>query len=145
MTAPTIPNVTSPVAIILIDPTTGAPYNASSGSGGSGIGPAISFTSPSGTIDPSITGFTSGLGQAGTGRIKVTLSANTSWQGLPAGTDGQQLTVVVVAGNFTLTLLNNNGSTAQWPILASGPFSANLNDSLSLIADTGLSKWILQP
>jgi hypothetical protein len=38
------------------------------------------------------------------GRLIVTLSGDTTWISLPAGTDGQLLDIKIAAGNFTLTL-----------------------------------------
>lgn len=117
----------------------GPPGRSGPGAGGSGIGAALAFASPPGVIDPAIVGFTSGIG-----RLKTTLSANTSWEGLPAGADAQQLLVIIVAGNFTLTLLHLNGGTAQKQILASGDFNITLGDSIGLVYDVGLGQWILQ-
>jgi hypothetical protein len=114
-----------------------------SSSGGGGIGNALNFASPSGTIDPSITGFVAGLGTSGTGRIKVTLSADTAWEGLPAGVDRQQLFVEIVAGNFVLTMLALNGATAQKKISASGDFRYGLLDTGQLYYDSGLTQWVL--
>lgn len=113
--------------------------------GSSGIGNALAFSPASGTIDPTITGFVAGVGSAGTGRLKITLSADTSFEGLPAGADGQQLFLLIVAGAFTLTLLHLNGATAQAQIFASVDFSCTLNDCLQLFYDIGLSKWVLVP
>jgi hypothetical protein len=119
----------------------GPTFKPGSSSGGSGgIGASLNFTSPSGTIDPSIAGFTSGIG-----RLKVTLAANTAWEGLPAGADAQQLFITIVAGNFTLTLLHLNGGTAQKEILASNDFIYALDDTAQLFYDTGLSQWVLVP
>ena len=123
----------------------GARPQFSNAAGGGGIGPAIAFNSPAGVIDPNIVGFTAGVGSAGTGRIKVTLAADTSWEGLPAGTDGQQLVILVVAGNFTLTLLALSGATAQAKILSNLNFAIRLNSSLSLTYDATLAQWILTP
>lgn len=117
--------------------------SSSSGGGGGGIGPAIAFASPPGTIDPAIAGFIAGVGNAGTGRIKVTLSNDTAWEGLPTGADTQQLIIVIVAGNFTLTLLHLNGLTTQKQILASGDFLYQLGDALELVYDSALAQWML--
>jgi len=114
------------------------------GISGVGAGAEISFTSPSGaTVDPNIASFVSGFGGNGTGRINVTITANTSWEGLPAGTDGQTILIVVVAGNFTLTLLARNGSTLQSQILASNNLALALYDSAQLIYSSSLGKWVL--
>lgn len=112
--------------------------SGSSSASGGGIGASIAYASPSGTIDPVIAGFTTAIG-----RIKVTLSADTAWEGLPTGADAQQLLVTIVAGNFTLTVLHLNGSTAQKKILASGDFLFQLNDTFQLVYDAGLGEWLL--
>ena len=114
----------------------------SSGSGG-GIGGSINYAPAAGVIDPTIAGFVAAAGASGTGRIKVTLSGNTSFEGLPKGADGQQLFIMVVSGNFTLTLLEGDGATAQAEILASTNFSYGLGDTAQLFYDTGLSQWVL--
>ncbi len=112
--------------------------SGSGGSGGGGIGASINYASPSGTIDPAIAGF-----RPGVGRIKVTLSGNTAWEGLPGASDAQQLLVTIVAGNFTLTMLHTNGATAQKQILASGDFLFHLGDTFQLVYDAGLGQWLL--
>lgn len=121
------------------------PVTSTSASSGGGLGSLINFTSPTGTIDPSITGFVAGTGASSTGRINLTITANTSWEGLPAGADGQQLFITVVTGAFTLTLLHLNGSTAQAKIRASNDFAYALNDTAQLFYDSGLGQWILIP
>lgn len=102
------------------------------------VGSSINFSPPAGVIDPAIVGFTTS-----TGRIKVTLAGNTTFEGFPTGTDGQPLFIMVVAGNFTLTLSHLNGATAQKQIRASVDFSYALNDTAQLFYDGGLSQWIL--
>jgi hypothetical protein len=113
--------------------------------GGGGMGADLAYSPGSGTIDPSITGFEAGLGGSGTGRLKVTLSGNTSFEGLPAGVDGQQLYIIVVSGNYTLTLLALNGSTAQAEMMASGALALNLYDCAQLFYDGTLSQWVMVP
>lgn len=135
MTAPP-PGMVDPVGVALA---------ALQASPGGGVGPAVACSPSSGTIDPTIAGFKAGIGAAGTGRLNVTLSGNTSFEGLPAGVDGQQLFIVVVSGNFTLTLLVNNGSTAQAQVLGSGALTASLDDALSLYYDAGIGKWVVTP
>lgn len=107
------------------------------------VGASLAFAPPSGTIDPSIVGFVAGLGSSGTGRLKITLSGNTSIEGLPAGVDGQTLLIMIVTGAFTFTLLHLNGSTAQKQILASGDETYGLGDVSLLIYDGGLGQWAL--
>jgi hypothetical protein len=110
-----------------------------------GVGAEIAYTSPTGTIDPAITGFVAGLQSAGTGRIRLTITANTSWQGLPAGVDGQTLTLEIVAGNFTFELLANDASTALKEILCSGsPRAYQLYDAPQLQYSGNLTKWVLR-
>jgi len=120
-----------------------AVVGAGGGGGGGGIGNTLAFASPSGVIDPSIAGFVAGVGSAGTGRLNVTLTANTSWEGLPAGSDTQQLFITIVSGNFVLTLLHLNGSTAQTQILASTDFSYALGDTAQLYYSGALGQWVL--
>jgi hypothetical protein len=138
------------------DPVTGLLYaNGASisvgGSGGGGLGTKVSYSPSSGTIDPSITGFTAGLGSAGTGRLNVTLSGNTTFEGLPAGADGQQLAILIVSGNYTLTLSSFNASTAQKKIVASGNPTGVLYDALSFYYDASTTinsatgTWIFNP
>jgi hypothetical protein len=130
---------------LIYNATTGEWENQNIPGGGSGgVGAEISYTSPTGTVDPSITGFVAGIGSNGTGRIKITLTANTSWQGLPAGTDGQTLSLTVVSGAFTFTLLARDGSTALQQIMASGNFVLAQYDSIGLIYSSSLAQWVLQ-
>lgn len=107
--------------------------------GGGGIGASLAYAPTSGSIDPGsgISGF-SGT----TGRLKVTLSGNTTFAGLPGGSDGQQLLIIVVSGNFSLTL-TALGSTAGKQILASVNLTLALNDAVQLVYDIGLSQWVL--
>lgn len=97
-----------------------------------------SYSPNTGSIDPGngIPGF-----NIGTGRLKVTLAGNTTFAGLPAGADGQFLILVVVAGNFTLTL-TAAGNTAGAAILASNSVNLILSDALPLMFDGPLNQWI---
>jgi hypothetical protein len=134
---------TEAVPIVQGGVTVQATAGAISGVGG-GVGPEIAYTSPSGTIDPAITGFTAGVGIAGTGRVRVTLAANTTWQGLPAGADGQTLVLMVVAGNFTLTLAALDASTLLQEIMASGStVPLALYDAVELVYSASLGNWVL--
>lgn len=119
------------------------PRNLGGSSSGGGLGNALAFAPSSGVIDPTIAGFVAALGAGSTGRLDVTLSGDTSFEGLPAGADGQQLFITVVSGNFTLTLLHLNGSTAQKQILASTDFSYTLGDTAQLFYSKALGQWIL--
>lgn len=121
-----------------------ASSSASGSSGSGGIGAPLAFAPASGTIDPSITGFIAVAGPTGTGRLQVTLSGNTSFEGLPAGADGQQLFIeVIAAGADQLTLLHLNGSTAQKQIFASRDVSYVVGDVAQLYYDGGTSQWVL--
>lgn len=120
----------------------GLQFQTPAASGG-GLGITIPFSPAGGVIDPSISGFVAALGPTGTGRIDLTLSANTSFEGLPAGADGQQLFITIVSGNFSLTLLHLNGSTTQKQIRASNDMLYFLNDTAQLFYDAGLSQWVL--
>ena len=114
-----------------------------SGGAGGGAGAEIAYTSPTGTIDPNLSGFVAGLGSAGTGRIRITITANTSWQGLPAGVDGQTLVLIVVSGAFTFELLALDSSTALHQIMASANSSYEEYDAAQLVYSSSLSNWVL--
>lgn len=103
----------------------------SSSGGGGGIGSSIAYSPPSGTITPVIPGFTHSVG-----RIEITLSADTTFNNLPTGADGQQLFLNIVAGNFLLTLPKTG-------FFASGNFVYGLNDTAQLYYDIGLSEWVI--
>jgi hypothetical protein len=122
--------------------STGSAWTVYSSGGGGGVGASINYAAPTGTIDPAITGFQAGLGSSGTRIIKATLTGNTSLEGLPAGVPGQSLSIVVVSGAFTLTLLHQSGATTQQPIYASGDIPLALGDCTNLVADSTLG-WIL--
>lgn len=124
-----------------LQPVTGSTSGGSTS--GAGLGKLISYAPGAGVIDPSIAGFVAALGPGGTGRINITLGANTSFEGLPAGVDGQQLFLSVVSGNFVLTLLHLDGATAQKQILASNDFAYGLGDTAQLFYDGGLAQWVL--
>lgn len=80
-------------------------YPPTGGSGGStALGTRLAFASPAGAgVAANPAGFSSAVG-----RLLVTLSADTTWISLPAGTDGQLLDIKIVAGNFVLTLPSAN-------------------------------------
>jgi len=120
------------------------PANASGGaSSGGGIGASLAFSPGTGVIDPTIAGFVASAGSTGTVRLKVTLAGNTTFEGLPAGADGQQLYIIVVSGNFLLTLSHLNGATAQKQIVSSRDLSYALDDTAQLFYDSGLGAWVL--
>lgn len=68
------------------------------------LGARLAFTSPSGAAVAAAPAGFSANPAAPTGRLLVTLTANTTWISLTHGYDGQFLEVRVVAGNFILTL-----------------------------------------
>ena len=110
-------------------------------SGVVGYGPALAYAPFSGAVDPGagITGF-SGL----TGRLNVTLSGNTTFAGLPPGIyDGMPLVVVVVGGNYTLTLSAFSGSTVGAEFFASNSLIIVAYDAVSLYYDGGLGQWVI--
>lgn len=109
--------------------------------GGGGIGSALTYSPATGSIDPGtgITGFSSS-----TGRLKITLAGNTTFAGLPVGTDAQILYLMVVSGGFTLTL-TANGSSSGSAFFASTSFVAQLDDCLQVFFDSGLNKWVIVP
>lgn len=109
------------------------------GGSGSGIGASLAYSPASGSVDPGI-GIT-GFGGS-TGRLKVTLSGNTTFAGLPAGADAQQLLIIVVSGAFTLTL-TALGTTSGKQILASSSVVLSLHDALQLVYDAGLAQWVV--
>lgn len=110
------------------------------GSGGGGIGSVITYSPPSGVIDPAPPGFS-----ASVGRIQITLAGNTSFKGFPTMADGQQVFLEVVSGNFTLTLLHLDGATALKQIRASADFSYALGDTAQMYGDLGANVWVLVP
>lgn len=116
------------------------------GGGGGGSGNALAYSPSSGNVDPGagLAGFQAGLGTSGTGRLKVTLSGNTTFAGLPAGVDGQRLFILVVAGAFQLTL-TVNGSTAGAKMFGEASPTLPLNDCIQLFYDSGLAEWVIAP
>jgi hypothetical protein len=114
------------------------------GGSGGGIGSSINYAPASGADDPGtgVTGFVATAGSAGTGRVKITLTGNTTFASWPAGADGQQLFLTIAAGNFTLGLLTGGGAGAAFLAPAS-PFDFQLGDTIPLIYDAGLAKWLL--
>lgn len=124
---------------------TAAPtFQPASGGGGGGIGADLSYSPSSGAVDPGagISGFVAAAGTSGTGRLKVTLSGATTFAGLPAGADGQQLFIMVVAGAYSLTL-TAFGTTAGAEIFASNSFTFQEFDCAHLLYDSALSQWVL--
>lgn len=121
----------------------GSPPTFQAAAASGGVGPSVNFSPASGAVDPAIPGFTAGVGSAGTGRLKITLAGDTSFLGMPAGDDGQQLFGTIVGGAFTLTLDHLNGGTTQAQIYASNDFVFSLHDTFQLLYDSGLSAWLL--
>ena len=107
----------------------GIPVFAAGASGIPALGDSIAYAPAAGqSNDVNPAGFDSGVGA-----ILVTLSANSNWTGLAAGTEGQTIRITVVAGAFTLTLNNlNAGSAAANRFQGAGDFAITLNSSLLL-------------
>lgn len=98
------------------------------------LGAAIPYTSPSGVVPLAAP---AGFG-ATTGRIDVTLSANTTWNALtPGAVNGQLIAVVIVAGNFSLLLGGAGFSTPP------GGVFITLNVAKFMYYDTGLGLWVV--
>lgn len=129
---------------VLYDPSTGILFAGGTtlNLGGAGVGGIITYTAPTGTVDPILTGFQSGLATAGTRLVKITLSGNTNFIGLPAGTVGQMLYLAVIAGAFNLSLVPF-GATSQAVIFASGTVPITAGDCIGLQYDSVLG-WMLQ-
>lgn len=129
-----------------------APVRLGLTSGGSGagtgngtIGPAVAYSPASGAVDPGagITGFTVATASAqGTGRLNITLAGNTTFAGLPAGRDGQLLTLVIVSGAFTLSL-TEGGSTAGAPFFGLGLFELPGVGATQLLYYDSTLGWVL--
>lgn len=105
---------------------------SSGGTSGSGakLGSRLTYTSPSGAgVAAAPAGFATT-----TGRLLVTLTADTTWVSLTAGADGQLLEVVVVAGAFTLTL-----PAADFP--GFGDLNLGLNNRALLYYDSTDTAW----
>jgi hypothetical protein len=105
------------------------------------LGPSLAYAPSSGTVDP-------GTGIAGfgvnTGRLNVTLSGNTTFEGLPPGFyDGMTLAIAVVGGNYTLTFSPFDASTAGAQFFASAPLTILSYDATSLYYDAGLGQWVI--
>ena len=115
----------------------GCPNTSSGGSGGTSfatLGARLPFTSPAGAaVAAAPAGFSSSQASP-TGRLLVTLTADTTWVSLTAGYDGQMLELVVVAGNFTLTL-------PQADFGGVGDHVLGLNNAILLYYDTTDGAW----
>jgi len=105
-----------------------------SGAGYATLGTRLAYASPAGAgVAAAPAGF-SASPAAPTGRLLVTLAADTTWVSLTAGYDGQLLELIVVAGNFTLTLPQANfGGVGDHPI--------SLNNAILLYYDTTSAAW----
>lgn len=112
---------------------------------GGGIGSSINYAPAAGADDPGtgVTGFVATAGSGGTGRVKITLAGNTTFASWPAGADGQQLFLTIVAGNFFLTLTHLASAPAGKKFLASQDLSYALNDTAQLLYDSGLAQWLV--
>lgn len=99
-------------------------------SSGAKLGARLAFASPAGAgVAAAPAGFSTA-----TGRLLVTLSADTTWVSLTAGADGQLLEVKVVAGAFTLTLPQANFNGV-------GDLAVALNNGVLLYYDATVGGW----
>ena len=114
---------------------------------GGGLGGAVAYAPSAGAQDPGggITGFVAALGSGGTGRLHVTLAGDTTFAGLPAGVDGQQLFITVVAGNYTLTLTSAGSTTGAQMSGFGGGLNIGLLATAQLFYDGGLGTWQIVP
>jgi hypothetical protein len=145
MTAAVIANLTAPVGIVLIDPTTGLPYSAAGGGGGGGgtLPGYLAYASPAGAnnnVNPG-SGFPTSIG-----RLDVTLgSGAANWTGLLAGTDGQILVIgnADATNNLTLNALNA-GSTSANQFRYSADMVLTPNTSIQLVYYAGsVNLWVI--
>jgi hypothetical protein len=146
MTAAVIANLTAPVGIVLIDPTTGLPYTATGGGGGGGGGTLpgyLAYASPAGAQNNVSPG---GAFPTSIGRLDVTLgSGAANWTGLLAGTDGQILVIGNVDATNTL-ILNalNVGSSAANQFRYSADLIITPSTSILLVYYAGtVNKWVI--
>jgi hypothetical protein len=113
------------------------PKFATGGGGGGGqpvLGAASPYASPSGVVPTAAPpGFTST-----TGRVNVTLSGNTTWDAMTAGSDGQLIAVSIVSGNFTLTLPAGAGFRAP-----AGGTILSLQTTKLMYYDTTAGLWVI--
>lgn len=98
------------------------------------LGVRLAYASPSGSIIAAPPGFIASTGITGTGRLLVTLSADTTWNGLTNGADGQLLEVKIVAGNFFLTL-------PQAAFNGVGDIVIPLNGGILMYFDSNQGEW----
>ena len=147
MVAPVIPNVTSPLGIVLVDPTTGLAYVAGSNSPGTGVtsvGGFSSFAPAAGATNNANPG--SGF-PALLGRIDVdTTAGNANWTGLLAGVDGQ-IVIIRNTGANNLVLNNQNASsTAANRFSAAADFTLVPGDAVWVVYYGGsVNRWVIVP
>lgn len=137
MVAPVVANLTTPVGIVLIDPTTGLPYSASGGIAGS----YLAYASATGTLNNvNPPGFSSSVGF-----LDVTLpSGNATWTGLIAGSNAQQLTIANSDSVNSLTLAAlNAGSSAANQFRNSSDLILPPLTAISLVYYTTPAQWII--
>lgn len=107
---------------------------SASGAGFATLGARVTYTSPAGAgVAAAPAGF-SATQSAPTGRLLVTLTADTTWVSLTPGYDGQMLEVSIVAGNFVLTL-------PQADFGGVGDHALGLNNSILMYYDTTAALW----
>lgn len=110
-----------------------------------GLGASLSYAPASGAIDPGagITGFVASTNGSRTAILLVTLSAATTFAGLPIGADTQEVLIAVISGNYTLTL-TCFGTTAGAQIMASGTsYQFTLYDAVRLSFSATAGAWLL--
>ncbi len=145
MVAPVIPNVTSPLGIVLIDPTTGLPYSSGGGTGIITTGGYLAYVSAAGAQNNVNPG---GGFPAAVGRLDVdTTAGDTNWTGLLAGSDGQIVIIRNSAGANNLTLNSENaGSTAANRFTGVGDFVLGAGVPIWAIYYGGsVNRWVMVP
>lgn len=112
------PNPNAPIAVVLVDPTTGLPTTPFTPAG-----TWLAYTAPTATVNNAAPANFGNL----VGRLDVTLGAGaqTTLTGLQAGVDGQPLTIRNVDTTNTLILSNRNGAS-----LAANQFSSSGDTNL---------------
>lgn len=139
MVAPVIPNVTAPIGIVLIDPTTGLPYVA----GGGGFGTYLSATVGAGATN----NFSPAGWPTGVGRLDINPSSgNANITGLVAGSDAQSVLITNVNATNTLTLnALNAGSLAANQFRYAGDLILPTNATVLAVYYAGtVNNWVLR-
>lgn len=131
------PNAAAPIAVVLVDATTGLPVTPFTPSG-----TLLAYTAPTATVNNAAPAGFNNL----VGRLDVTLGAGvaTTLTGLQAGVDGQPLTIRNLDATNALTLSNSNaGSTAANRFLGSGDANIGPQGSVTLTYYGGsINRWV---